>query len=285
MPVLPFSSSGSANLRNHRKVSLFDHTTAIMGGRNIAREYMGPTPYKKRWLDFGAIVEGPAAALLNAVFIADWCFATKQPSDRLLAEVSPEVSASRGNCDLQVVPSGPDVPGDALYEGVVSMIQEAEQSVWIVTPYFIPDEVLLRTLVVKARSGREVTIVIPEHSNHPVTDFARRYYLRELKKAGARILLYPDGMLHAKAIVVDERVALIGSANFDLRSLFINFEIGVFHQGMGLHRDPPLQGSLRRKNRTSYCRKRRRGHQPPSGAFALAKKPAKIGLKPSGLWR
>ena len=228
MPVIPFSSSGSANLRIHRKMAVFDHATAIVGGRNIAREYMGPTRYKKRWLDFGAIMDGPAAALLNDVFIADWCFATRQKPEGLLSEISPEVSAARGNSDLQVVASGPDVPGDPLYEGIVSMIQEAEQSVWIVTPYFVPDEVLLRSLVVKARAGREVTLVVHARSNHPITDFARRYYIRELRKSGARVLLYPDGMLHAKAIIVDDRVALFGSANFDLRSLFVNFEIGIF---------------------------------------------------------
>jgi cardiolipin synthase len=228
MPVIPFSSSGSANLRLHRKMAVFDHATAILGGRNIGREYMGPAFYKKRWRDFGAVVEGPAAALLNDVFIADWCFATRQPPECLLSEISPEVSAARGDSELQVVASGPDVPGDPLYEGIISMIQEAEQSVWIVTPYFIPDEVLLRTLVVKARAGREVTLVVPAHSNHPITDFARRYYIRELKKSGARVLIYPEGMLHAKAIIVDERTALFGSANFDLRSLFVNFEIGVF---------------------------------------------------------
>ena len=228
MPVIPFSSSGSANLRIHRKIAVFDHATAIVGGRNMAREYMGPAYYRKRWLDLGTVIDGPAAALLNDVFIADWCFATRQTPERLLAEISPEVLAPRGECELQVVASGPDVPGDPLYEGIVSMIQEAEKSVWIVTPYFIPDEVLLRSLVVKARAGREVTLVVPAHSNHPITDFARRYYIRELRKSGARVLLYPDGMLHAKAIVVDERVAFFGSANFDLRSLFVNFEIGVF---------------------------------------------------------
>jgi cardiolipin synthase len=126
-----------------------------------------------------------------------------------------------------VVASGPDVPGDPLYEGIISMIQEAEHSIWIVTPYFIPDDVLLRSLIVKARAGREVTLVVPEHSNHPVTDFARRYYVRELCQAGGRVLLFRPGMMHSKAIIVDDRIGLLGSANFDLRSLFVNFEIGV----------------------------------------------------------
>ena len=227
MPVLPFGSRTSANLRNHRKLAIFDHTTALIDGRNLAREYMGAVPFRKRWRDLGAVIEGPAAALLNEVFIADWCFATRQSSEKLHAEIPAHVIEPRGTGALQVVPSGPDVPGDPLYEGIIAMIQEAEKSVWIVTPYFIPDDVLLRSLIVKARAGREVTLVLPEKSNHPVTDFARRYYTRELRRAGGRILLYPKVMLHAKAVIVDERVALFGSANFDLRSLVVNFEIGV----------------------------------------------------------
>ena len=107
------------------------------------------------------------------------------------------------------------------------MIQQAEHDIWIVTPYFIPDEVLLRSMIVRARAGCSVTLVLPFKSNHPVTDFARRNFTRELIQAGGHVLLYTPGMLHAKAIVIDDRVAMFGSPNFDLRSLFVNFEIGV----------------------------------------------------------
>jgi cardiolipin synthase len=215
-------------LRNHRKIAVFDHCTAIVGGHNLAREYMGPTHLARRWQDFGAVIEGPAAALLNEVFIADWCFATRDSVDVLHGEIPHDCSAQmHGSSALQVVASGPDVPGDPLYEGIVSMIQEATKSIWIVTPYFIPDDVLLRSLIVKARSGKEVTIITPRSSNHPVADFARRHYLREMQRAGANVLLYGHGMLHSKAMIVDDTVALLGSPNFDLRSLFVNFEIGV----------------------------------------------------------
>jgi cardiolipin synthase A/B len=228
MPVLPFTSRGSANLRNHRKIAVFDHCTAIVGGHNLAREYMGPTPLAKRWQDFGAIIEGPAAALLNEVFIADWSFATRESAKELHDEIPLGcIEHSHGGTELQVVASGPDVPGDPLYEGIVSMIQEATESIWIVTPYFIPDDVLLRSLIVKARSGKDVTLVTPGSSNHPVADFARRHYLRELERAGGRVLLFTSGMLHSKAMIVDDKIALLGSPNFDLRSLFVNFEIGV----------------------------------------------------------
>lgn len=228
MPVLPFSSRGSANLRSHRKIAVFDHGTAIVGGHNLAREYMGPTRLAKRWQDFGAVIEGPAAALLNEVFIADWCFATRESADALHREIPAECfTATPGGAELQVVASGPDVPGDPLYEGIVSMIQEARDSICIVTPYFIPDDVLLRSLIVKARAGHRVTLITPKRSNHPIADFARRHYIRELQRAGADVQLYGPGMLHSKAMVVDNRVALFGSPNFDPRSLFVNFEIGV----------------------------------------------------------
>jgi cardiolipin synthase len=228
MPVLPFTSRGSANLRNHRKIAVFDHCIAMVGGHNLAREYMGPTHLARRWQDFGAVIEGPAAALLNEVFIADWCFATRESVDAMHAEIPVDcVTQTHGSTELQVVASGPDVPGDPLYEGIVSMIQEAAESIWIVTPYFIPDDVLLRSLIVKARAGKEVTLITPRSSNHPVADFARKHYMRELQRAGANVLLFGPGMLHSKAMIVDDRVALLGSPNFDLRSLFVNFEIGV----------------------------------------------------------
>lgn len=229
MPVLPFTSRGYANLRNHRKIAVFDGCTAIVGGHNLAREYMGPQPFRKRWQDFGAVIEGPAAALLNEIFIADWCFASKQSADLLHAEIRADAAVQpRGTSELQIVASGPDVPGDPLYEGILAMIQEAERELWLITPYFLPDEVLLRSLLVKAHAGCAITLMLPARSNHPVTDFGRRHYVRVLRQAGVKVWLYEAGMMHSKAVIVDERVALFGSPNFDPRSLFVNFEVGVF---------------------------------------------------------
>lgn len=228
MPMLPLTTRSSANLRNHRKIAVFDQHTALIGGHNLAKEYMGPHPFAKRWTDLGAIVTGPGAALLNEVFLADWSFASHQPHEKLHEELDPAAVRLEGRAELQVVASGPDVNGDPLYDGIVSMIQEARTSIWIITPYFIPDEVLMRTLVLKARAGRDVTLIIPFRSNHPVTDLVRRVYLRELIEAGARVLTYMPGMLHSKALIVDDQLGLVGSANFDMRSLFVNFEIGVF---------------------------------------------------------
>ncbi|MFA5263932.1 MAG: cardiolipin synthase [Opitutaceae bacterium] len=259
MPVLPFFAlRSSANLRNHRKIAVFDQHTAIIGGHNLAREYMGPGHFRKRWRDFGAVIHGPGAAVLNEVFLADWSFASGQTIESLHAERIPAALRIEGRSELQVVASGPDVDGDPLYEAIISLIQEAEKSIWIITPYFIPDEVLLRSLIVKARAGREVVLIVPARSNHPITDLAGRHYMRELQAAGAHIRLFGRGMLHSKAMIVDDRFGLLGSANFDLRSLFVNFEIGVLLYSAGdivsmkewarglLHRcHPPPHGKAR----------------------------------------
>ncbi len=228
MPMLPLAFRQSANLRNHRKIAIFDQHTALVGGQNLAKEYLGPKPWAKRWQDFGALVSGPAAAQLHEVFLADWAFASGQSLAKLHEQTLPLAQRTEGSAVLHVVASGPDVAGDPLYEGLLSMIQEARSQIWIVTPYFIPDEVLFRTLMVRARAGIDVTIVLPARSNHRITDFARRHYVRELRRAGANVRLFRPGMLHAKAMLVDGRIGLFGSANFDHRSLFVNFEIGVF---------------------------------------------------------
>lgn len=258
LPVIPLSSRGSANLRNHRKIAVFDHHRAIVGGHNLALEYLGPQPWRKRWSDLGAVIEGPAAALIDEVFLADWSFATgrplesfQHPEELAPATLPPIPPPTSGRSEVQVIASGPDVPGDPLYEGMLSMIQEAARSVWIVTPYFLPDEVLLRSLVVKARAGRDVTLILPERSNHPITDLARRPYLRQLVRAGARVLAYQPRMLHAKAIIVDDALGLIGSANVDMRSLFVNFEIGVlFHDETDCRALRAWAGEL-----TRHCRR------------------------------
>lgn len=227
MPVMPLQRPSSANLRNHRKIAIFDHRVATLGGHNLANEYMGPTMLKRRWRDLGGIIEGPAVRLLDEIFLADWAFASGQSLAELQKELPAEVPAAAGDSEVQIVASGPDVAGDPLYEGILSLVQQAERSIWIVTPYFIPDEVLFRSLVVQARAGIDVRLVVPARSNHFITDLARRHYLRGLRAAGAKVLFYAPGMNHAKMLLVDEQTGLFGSANMDLRSLFLNFEVGA----------------------------------------------------------
>lgn len=233
MPVLPVQSRWSANLRNHRKIAVFDGSAAMVGGHNLASEYMGSQADRQRWVDFGASIEGAAAQDLHAIFEADWAYATGE-SPRF--ENQPRITGA-GPSTAQVMAGGPDVPDDTLHEAILSLIQESDSKVWIVTPYFVPDEVLFRTLIVKARTGRDIRLVLPARSNHRIADYARRQFLRDLHRAGVDIRLHRGPMLHAKALLVDDRVGMLGSVNMDARSLLVNFEVGLF-----LHSPPDVLG-------------------------------------------
>ena len=224
MPVwhLPFRRQLRANLRLHRKIIVVDGETAIVGGMNLAREYMGPTPLPGRWVDLSAKIRGPAVADIAAVFRADWKFAAKEE----LAEIAATPRA--GNARLQVVGSGPDVADDLIYDAFITAVFAAKQRLWIATPYFVPDEALLRGLVLAVRRGVDVRIVVPARSNHRTADYAGASYLRAVAQAGGRICCFAPTMLHAKAILVDDSIAAIGSANLDMRSLFFNYEIALF---------------------------------------------------------
>jgi cardiolipin synthase len=116
--------------------------------------------------------------------------------------------------------------GDPLYDAVISMVFMAKERIWIVTPYFIPDDPLSQAL--SLHRGIDVRVLVPEKSNHFVTDLARGAYLRDIQEAGGEILLYTGGMMHAKAMLVDHEVAMIGSANIDIRSLFLDYEVALF---------------------------------------------------------
>jgi cardiolipin synthase len=120
------------------------------------------------------------------------------------------------------------VPDDPLYETLVSLIFAARERIWIVTPYFVPDEMLSRALSLAARRGVDVRLIVPARSNHLSADLARESYLRDLHEAGGQVLLYQPVMLHAKAVILDNHLAVIGSANMDNRSLFLNYEVALF---------------------------------------------------------
>ena len=228
MPLLPLHSHSSANLRNHRKLAIFDHRRAITGGQNIDTRFMGPTPDEKTFKDFSIEVEGPVLRHLNFIFLNDWIFASGQKA-RNFADIFSMDFPKTGRSSLEIIESGPEVANDALYERILELVQDCRESMTIVTPYFVPDEVLFRSLIVKAHSGRDVRLIIPRHSNQKLVDVARFHYLRLLNDAGVDVQFYMPGMIHAKLILIDGTIALSGSANFDMRSLFVNFEMGIVH--------------------------------------------------------
>lgn len=223
MPLLHVPFRGHGNLRNHRKIALFDGQRAIVGGMNLAHEYMGPTPEPTRWRDLSLLVSGEAAPALDAVFRADWAFACGE-------RLSPAARVEPGRIPVRVVPSGPDADSDPIYDADLTALFRAEKRIWIATPYFVPDEALLRALMIAVRRGVDVRVVTPSRSNHLLSDLASESCLRDLKAEGVNIACF-DHMLHAKALLVDDSLAVVGSANFDMRSLFLNYEIALFFSG------------------------------------------------------
>lgn len=224
MPLLRLPFRGPANLRNHRKIIVVDGESAVLGGMNLADEYMGAQTREDRWRDVALLVEGPAVAHIHNVFRSDWAFAS---GDRAQPEAYPLLKRA-GDANLQVVASGPDVPDDTYYDAVLSALFQARERIWIATPYFIPDEAITRGLVLASRRGVDVTVLVPLRSNHLSADIAGGSYLRQIEKSGGRVRPYARGMMHAKLMLIDHDIAVLGSANLDMRSLFLDYEIALF---------------------------------------------------------
>ena len=217
---------GHTNLRNHRKIAIADARKVFAGGTNIASEYLGPTPLADRWKDLSFVLEGPSVVNYCEIFCSDWAYAARENLGQSYV-VPPEGIVAKGNDHIQVVPSGPDLKDDVLYDAIIQAIFDAKTRVRCVTPYFIPDDTLMRALALAAKRGVQVDIVTPRKSNHGVANVARGPYLRDLEEAGANILLYEPGMVHAKISLFDDNLAMIGSTNLDQRSLFLNYEVSA----------------------------------------------------------
>ena len=242
MPALGRPGRGRVNLRNHRKLLIADGEVVWSGGRNLANEYFIGRVGEPPWLDLSFAAEGALAAQAQAVFDGDWRIARgarqalrlgyaerfarqqalEQPSDAADYAAAPSTDATFTSL-AQWVPSGPDFHEDVLHALLVSAAFHAEQRLLLATPYYVPDEAVQEALVLAAKRGLQITLLLPRRSNHRLADWARGRAVRELVEAGVDVRLLP-AMLHAKAVVVDDVLALCGSANLDSRSLFINYE-------------------------------------------------------------
>jgi len=233
LPILPRKRAWSVNLRNHRKMVIVDDQRVMMGGMNLGVEYMGPTPTPERWRDLITTFEGPVVAAAQTVFEEDWHIATgthRPPPD--YSDVIPE-----GCVPVQILADGP-----AFYEGAFSRLtqvalRQARERIAIVTPYYVPDQALQAALIAAAHSGVRVELVLPAKSNHASADWARRPFLRELIAEGVQVLAFQPGMVHAKCAVIDETLCWISSANLDMRSITLNFELAAVFYDSGCARE------------------------------------------------
>lgn len=215
------------NYRNHRKIVVIDGKTGYVGGFNVAREYIGKDPKFGNWRDTHMRITGSSVAALQVRFILDWNFADRErvlSFEKYIQQVNTE---HMGKAPVQIITSGPDSQDQHIRNTYVRMIHKAKKSIYIQTPYFIPDESLMNALLIALRSGVEVNIMIPCKPDHPFVYWATYSYVGELVLEGAKCYTYQNGFLHAKGIVVDELLLCYGTANMDIRSFALDFEVNA----------------------------------------------------------
>lgn len=228
-PFIPISFPAlrrDVNFRNHRKIVVVDGRYGFMGGLNIGDEYLGLDPHLGFWRDTHLMVEGEGVHKLQEIFLNDWKFCSKErlPREGLFKEPRPDLPHK----PLQIVPSGPDTQWEAILQGYFSLITSARDRVWVTTPYLVPESSLSTALKVAALSGIDVRVIIPDRADHYFVFWASRSNVDDLLEAGIRIFSYKGGFIHSKIVVVDGQISSAGTANMDMRSLEINFEVQMF---------------------------------------------------------
>jgi len=219
------------NFRNHRKLIIIDGRIGYIGGFNVGDEYLGLNPKFGYWRDTHLRVEGSAVHPIQTRFILDWNQASYRYDIEYADQFFPAIPR-KGDVAMQIVSSGPDSEWEQIKNGYIKLVTNAKKYIYIQTPYFIPDTSLLDALRIAALSGVDVRIMIPNKPDHMFVYWATYSYVGELMKAGARIYIYDNGFIHAKTLVTDDEAASVGTANIDLRSFRLNFEVNafVYHQ-------------------------------------------------------
>jgi cardiolipin synthase len=213
------------DLRNHRKVVVIDGRVGFTGGINVGKEYLGLNPKIGHWRDTHIRIEGPAVLSLQETFLHDWLMTTPYSVDD--KRYFPQCSAS-GEDLVQIIDSGPDQSWAVMEMYYAQAIASSHQRVWITNPYFIPSPAIETALVVAGLRGVDVRLLLPARSDSLLVSQASRSYYEELLAAGVRIFEYQRGFVHAKTMVVDSWIATVGSANMDMRSFNLNFELNAF---------------------------------------------------------
>lgn len=216
------------NYRNHRKLAIIDNEIGYIGGFNIADEYLGKSRKFGYWRDTQMIIRGNAIAALNERFYQDWRYTSGEQLDLVRKSLKYAYTPDLGEIPVQIVSCGPESDKEEIKRGMMKMITGAKESIYIQTPYLVPDAPMLDSLAMAARSGIDVRIMIPSMPDHPFVYRTTLYNAGKLIKEGAHIYIYRNGFLHAKTLTVDGEVCTAGSCNFDIRSFRLNFESNAF---------------------------------------------------------
>ena len=214
------------NWRNHRKLVVVDGRVGYIGGMNIADRYVTGSRGGNAWRDTHLRITGPAVAGMCHTFAVDWNFMRRELLTLPIPAIAPQAVAP-GSDRVQVLPSGPTGQWSNIMTVLLKAIADAERSVWIQTPYFLPNDALLKTLQATALGGVDVRLLLPRNSDSRLLRLAAGSYLKECLLAGIKVYFYEPAMLHSKLMVIDDDFVTTGSTNFDFRSFEHNFECNV----------------------------------------------------------
>lgn len=215
------------NYRNHRKIIVIDGQVGFVGGINISKKYNNVAAFKNKlyWRDTHLKIEGEAVKSLQYIFMGDWNYCANQklkPSFTYFPKAFKEAE-----CFTQIVASGPDSDTPLIMQSICKAISLAQKEILITTPYFIPDLTVKDILIMTAQSGVNIKLLVPRKSDSHVVDWASRANFAPLINAGVEIYRYEKGFIHAKTMVIDEEIAIVGTANMDMRSFDLNFEVNA----------------------------------------------------------
>ena len=238
IPRLGRFAVGRVDLRNHRKLVVIDNRIAFCGSQNCADPQFRVKAKYAPWIDILLRCEGPVVRQAQHLFLATWIAETGEDLYKLPA-AAPEPEQHHDGVVAQMFGTGPTAPGNPMSDSFVSALYAAEHELIITTPYFVPDEALLRALCAAPRRGVETTLIVPARNDSPLVAAACRSTYPDLIACGVRLFEYPLGLLHTKSITLDGRIAVVGSANMDRRSLELNFENNL------LVLDPNLTATIR----------------------------------------
>lgn len=215
------------NYRNHRKIVVIDGRIGFVGGFNVGREYLGLDKKFGYWRDTHLCIEGSAVTTLALRFVLDWNYAAKENLFLKDSLFEIPVFERHGSDPVQIISSGPDSKNEEIRDNYLKLINKARDHIYLQTPYFIPDESIRDALYLAAKSGVDVRIMIPCKPDHPLVYWATYSYIGDMIDAGAKCYVYNNGFLHAKGIMVDGLVSCYGTANMDIRSFELNFEVNA----------------------------------------------------------